>query len=523
VTNEARTPGDGTTEAVSTEADTSHVRGSTLLLIGRVLSIGINLISQALIARHLSQAEFGAFALAFAIAGVGQVFITLGLHRGATQFFARYEEAGDHPRLVGTILLNIAVILGLGLFLVLGVALAQSALTASGLLDPTATGLLLILVLLAPIDALDDMLIALFAVLGSPRAIFLRRYLIGPLLRLGVAATLVFANGDATQLAIGYLLATVLGLAAYGAIFLRMLAQRGAFLALRQQAPTAPVREVLRFSLPLLSNDGVWLLVNTLPLVVLTAVRGLEEVAAFQVIRPAAALNMIVANSFYVLYLPVASRVAARRDPAASGELFWRTAIWVTVMSFPIFAATFALGRPIAGLLFGERYEPSGTYLSILAVGYVISAAFGFNGITLAANGHTRTVAIVNAISALAGVVMALVLIPIGGALGAAISAALTLIIQGLLLQLALRQEVGISFIDREAVRVFGIVIVASVGLVVVQAATPFGWWTVAAAALASIAVVVLCRDALRIDTLFPEVGVIIDRLSRVLALRRTG
>ena len=92
----------------------AHVRGSTLLLVGRMVSIGINLISQALIARHLSQTEFGAFALAFAIAGVGQVFITLGLHRGATQFFARYEESGDHPRLVGSILVNIAVILGLG-------------------------------------------------------------------------------------------------------------------------------------------------------------------------------------------------------------------------------------------------------------------------------------------------------------------------------------------------------------------------------------------------------------------------
>jgi O-antigen/teichoic acid export membrane protein len=503
--------------ALTAEQDTSHVRGSTLLLVGRVLSIGINLISQALIARHLSQTEFGAFALAFAIASVGQVFITLGLHRGATQFFARYEESGDHPRLVGTILLNIAVIVGLGLILILGVALAQGALTASGLLDPTATGLLLVLVVLAPIDALDDMLIALFAVLGSPRAIFLRRYLVGPLLRLGVAAILVFADGAAMQLAIGYLLATLLGLAAYGALFIRMLERRGVLHALRDHAPTVPVRDVIRFSLPLLSNDGVWLLVNTLPLVVLTAVRGLEDVAAFQVIRPAASLNTIVASSFYVLYLPVASRVAARHDPAASGELFWRTAIWVTVMSFPIFAATFALGRPIAGLLFGERYEPSGTYLSILAVGYVINAAFGFNGITLAANGHTRTVAFVNVVAAIAGVGIALALIPIWGALGAATSAALTLIIQSALLQVAMRQEIAIPLIDREAVRVFAIAGAAAGVLVVVQAVAPFGWWTVVAAGLASVAVLVLCRDALRIEALFPEVGAVLARVSRLL------
>ncbi len=515
-----RAPRDETLAEEPSTVDTSHVRGSTLLLVGRMLSIGINLVSQALIARHLSQADFGAFALAFSIASVGQVFITLGLHRGATQFFARYEEAGDHRRLVGTILFNIAVIVGLGAVLVIGVAFAQGALTANGLLDPTATAILLILVALAPIDALDDMLIALFAVLGSPRAIFLRRYLIGPLLRLIVAATLVLADGDAMQLAIGYLLATLLGLVTYGAIFVRILARRGVFHTLRAAPPTVPIREVLTFSVPLLSNDGVWLLVNTLPLIVLTASRGLEEVAAFQVIRPAAALNMIVANSFYVLYLPAASRIAARRDTAATGELFWRTTMWVAVMSFPIFVGTFALGRPIAGLLFGDRYEPSGTYLSILAFGYLVNAASGFNGVTLAANGHTRTVAIVNLVAALIGAGLALVLIPFAGALGAAIAASLTLIIQNVMLQIALWRMVGIPLVHPEALRVFGIEAAATLVLVAIQAVVPFGWWTIVAAGLVSLAVLYLCRDALRVDELFPEVGAIIGRLRGLVSRR---
>ena len=513
---------DPTAEAPST-VDTSHVRGSTLLLAGRVLSIGINILSQALIARHLSQSDFGAFALAFSIATVGQVFITLGLHRGAPNFFSRYEAANDHRRLVGTILLNIAVIVVLGSLLVLGTALAQRALVSNGVVDPTATGILLILVTLAPIDALDDMLIALFAVFGSPRSIFLRRYIIGPLLRLIVAATLVLADGNATALAIGYLLATLLGLAVYGAIFARMLARRGVFQTLRTEPPIVPAREVLTFSVPLLTTDGVWLLINTLPVVLLGASHGLEEVAAFQVIRPAASLNQIVTNAFYVLYLPAAARIAQRHDPKAAGELFWRTAIWVTVMSFPIFAATFALGQPIARLLYGERYEASGIYLSILAVGYAINSALGFSGSTLAANGHGRTVAAINAAAAIAGVVMALILIPPAGALGAAVSSTLTLIVQSVMLQIALRRRVGIRLVDREAIRVFSIVGVAAMALVILQAVTPFGWWSVVAAGLASLAVVLLCRDALRINTMFPEIVAVIDRVSALLRRREAG
>ena len=205
------------------------------------------------------------------------MFITLGLHR-ADPVLLPLRGGGDHRRLVGTILFNIAVIVGLGRVLVIGVALAQGALTANGLLDPTATAILLILVALAPIDALDDMLIALFAVLGSPRAIFLRRYLIGPLLRLIVAATLVLADGDAMQLAIGYLLATLLGLVTRRDLRADPRPARRVPHA-ASAPPIVPIREVLTFSVPLLSNDGVWLLVNTLPLIVLTASRGLEEVA----------------------------------------------------------------------------------------------------------------------------------------------------------------------------------------------------------------------------------------------------
>ena len=110
---------------------------------------------------------------------------------------------------------------------------------------------------------------------------------------------------------------------------------------------------------------------------------------------------------------------------------------------------------------------------------------------------------------------------PAYGALGAAIAAAATLILQSVLLQLALRPKVGIPLIDREAVRVFAIIIVAVAALTAVQALTPFGWWTIAAVAAASLAVVILNRDALRIESYFPEVGGVLDRLPGFLRGRR--
>jgi hypothetical protein len=82
-----------------------------------------------------------------------------------------------------------------------------------------------------------------------------------------------------------------------------------------------------------------------------------------------------------------------------------------------------------------------------------------------------------------------------------------------MLMQLAMRPQVGIPLLDREAIRVFAIIALATVALLAVGVAAPFGWWTVVAVGIASVAVLVLCRDALRIETLFPEIGAVLDRL----------
>jgi O-antigen/teichoic acid export membrane protein len=482
-----------------------QIRGSSLLLVGRLISLVITFATQILIVRHLSTTAFGGFALAYSIAGTIQIAITLGLPRGATRFVSMYDEQHAYPRMLGTILLNLAVIVGLGAVAVLAVLLVPSVIAGSGGIDPGATGLLVILVFLAPIDALDDLLLNLFAVFAAPRAIFVRRYVLAPGLRLLVAAMLVAGNGNATQLAIGYVLASVLGVALYGALFIRLLADRGLLREFRRVRPDVPAREVLGFSIPLLTTDAVWLLLNTFPLILLTAFGGLEDVAAFQVVKPAAALNLLVSSSFVVLFLPVATRMVTRNNHDGLVDLYWRTAIWTAVITFPIFAATFALAGPLTQTLFGERYAASGTYLAIMSVGYYVNAALGFNSITLSAAGRLRSVVGVNAISAAVSVAAGFVLIPPFGALGAAVSSCLTLLVQNILLQLELRRTMGIPLIYRPAVEAYAVIGAAAAILVVAESIIGRSWVGVGVVLIASLAVVGLTHRALRIEDMFPE------------------
>jgi O-antigen/teichoic acid export membrane protein len=483
-----------------------QIRGSSLLLVGRLISVAITLVTQILIVRHLSTTAFGAFALAYSIAGVAQIAITLGLHRGATRFVSMYDEQQAYPRMFGTILLNVAVIVGLGACCVLAALLVPQAISGSGLVDPAATGLLVILVFLAPIDALDDLLLNLFAVFRAPRAIFIRRYVLAPGLRLLVAALLVAGNGSATQLAIGYVLTSVLGVALYGAVFVRLLADRGILREFRRVRPDIPAREVLGFSIPLLTTDAVWLLLNTFPLILLTLFGGLQDVAAFQVVKPAATLNLLVSSSFIVLFLPVATRMVDRNNHDGLVDLYWRTTIWTAVITFPIFAATFAFAGPLTETLFGERYAASGAYLAIMSFGYYVNAALGFNSLTLSAAGRLRSVVSVNFASAAVSVIAGFLLIPPLGALGAAISGCLTLLVQNGLLQLELRRTMGIPLFYRPAVEAYVVIGAATAILLILESIIGLPWVGLVLVPIASVAVFVLAHRALRIDDMFPEI-----------------
>jgi O-antigen/teichoic acid export membrane protein len=93
-TDVADATSNGLTE-ISTAATRRQIRGSALLLTGRVLSLGINFAVRVLVVRYLSKEAYGAFAYAISIAVFGQTIVTFGLDRAVTRFVPMYDERQD--------------------------------------------------------------------------------------------------------------------------------------------------------------------------------------------------------------------------------------------------------------------------------------------------------------------------------------------------------------------------------------------------------------------------------------------
>lgn len=497
------------TEVTSSDKRTEsgrQIRGSSLLLIGKLLAMGGNFAVQVLIVRYLSKSDYGAFAYALSIVTLGETIATFGLDRAITRFVPIYHEQGDYNKLFGTIVLVVSTILSLGLALILILYGLQGFIARAFIDDEQTLALLLILIFLSPVNALDTLLNGMFAVFSRPRAIFFRKYLLGPILKLSVVALLIWGHSGVRFLAGGYLMVGTLAVAVYGLILFRVLHEQKLFRHFNWRTIQIPAGEVLAFTIPLLTSDLVYVVMNTVDAVLLEYFQGTVDVAALRAVQPTAKMNQMVLASFGLLFTPAAARMFARNDREGVNNLYWQNAIWIAVISFPIFALTFSLARPITLLLFGTRYEQSAIILALLSFGYYFNAALGQNGLTLKVFGKVRYIVVINILAALLNLGVNFLLIPRYGALGAAIGTCSVLVMFNLLKQTGLRFGTGINLFDWHYFRVYLIIALSALGLFLIQMITSAPVYVnIILAGLASLVVFRLNRHLLNIEQTFPE------------------
>ncbi len=488
------------------DAIRGQIRSSSLLLVGRLLSVVMALVIQIMIVRALSKSSYGAFEYVLSLVTVGATLATLGLHRAISRFVPIYEERRDYDKLFGTIILVVTTVAGLGAAEVAGFFVLNALLPGTFGGDGTVGSLLPILILLAPLQALDWILIGLLAVLARARPIFVRMYVLAPGLRLLVVLVVVASGGGVSLLATGYVVAEVVGLALFTAVLYRACREVGLLDRFRLDSVSIPARRIFALTIPLLTTELVYVVLLVSDALLLQYFHGPNEVAELKAVQPAAGLSQLVILSFTPLFIPLASRFFARRAHDDINELYWRTASWIGVLSFPIFAVTFLLAKPITVAAFGSRYAGSAILLSILAVGFYVQGALGFNGTTLMVFGRIRYIVVVNAVAVAISLVLNAWLIWRYGALGAAMGTAAGLIVHNVLKQTALGIATTVQFFDLRYLRIYSGIAVGLAALIAVRVAGGHSLLLdLGVVASTSVAVVLHSRRVLAASETFPE------------------
>lgn len=497
------------------EATRRHLRGSNLLLFGRLVALATNLLVNVLLVRCLSKSDYGALAYALAIGALGANLLLAGMPRAVSRLAPLHHERGDHGALLGTLLLATSLVGGLGAAVLALSRTVDEALVAEWIADPLALELTLLLIVLAPLQALDHLFENMLAVFAGAGALFLRRCILGPALRLAAVAAVLAASGSVRAVAYAYVFASCVGLALCALLVLRTLREQG--LTRRPPPPGLRfrARELLGCGLPLVIADAMAALRVPVVMVLLDLLRDTREIADLNAFLKISGLNLIVLQSMRQLFVPVVSRMLARREHGSIDDVYWQTTIWISVLTFPIFVPCIAMPGTLALLVAGPGYVESSGVLVVLAIGDFLNAAAGPNTQALIAHARTRFVVWTTSAATLFGTLVAWLLVPALGALGAAAGVSAALVAQNALHHRGLRRHTAVGSPRGRYLGVYASQVAAVVLLLALDA------WLHLPAPASGVAVIAATLALLRLHRGTMHLAAVVPELARVPWLGR--
>lgn len=381
------------------------VKNTTVLLAGRVFSLGIGIVYVAVLARYVHAAGMGKIATATSTVSLLSLIANFGLG----QLIVR-DVAGDRAK--AAIYFSNTLLLRAVLSIVFLVALVAVA-GATGY--PTDTTLMIYIYCFAYIfDMLADVAFSIFNAyerLEYQALILASRDIINVVLSLAA----IFLRAD---------LITIVLISAFAdlvKLLLSLAVLRWKFVKPRLQIDQRLCRQLLVAALPFAALLILQLINRQIDTVLLSLFRPAEEVGWFSVANALITYLLIFPNVLLQVIFPVFSRfhVSSRKSLQRAYSASFR---YLVLIGFPLCAGTIATADRVIALVYGPGFGNAAVALGILAL--MLFWMFGFaNGALLNATGAQGFSAAMAGISAVLNVVVALLLIPRSGFVGASIAA----------------------------------------------------------------------------------------------------
>ncbi|ULQ48301.1 oligosaccharide flippase family protein [Flagellatimonas centrodinii] len=407
----------------------------------RVGSLAATLLGSVVLARALGPASFGIYSLALAIVTILALPAQVGIPTLLVRETARTQAAGKWSEMKGLWRWSTRVILVSSLVIAAGSSLALFLYPRP--IKPDLLWAILAGLVLVPLIALGN---ARGAALRGLRHIVrgqLPESVIRPLV-LVLLVYAVWAGGQpvtADSVMAFHALAAVLAYAVGGEILRRSRPRELASVC----ADMAGAAGWWRAALPLALISALQVVSSQCGVIVLALFRPEAEVGLYKVAASAATIALFGMQTATMVLSPHLARTHAMGDVERLKKLTALGALVSTALTLPILVIFLAGGRGLIGMVYGEEYDSAFLPLAVLTVGQAVNAMFGCVGALLGMVGYERDAARWLSVSALVNIVLAFVLVPVLGMMGAAISSVASILVWNLAFWLIAKMRLGID------------------------------------------------------------------------------
>ena len=392
--------------------------GSVAIKIGSTL---LNVVLAIVLARVLGAEGFGVYSFVFALITIMAIPAQMGLPNLVVRETAKAQAAGDWALMKGLWRWSSVMALAMSVVLMAIGGLAAWIFAASlpeGGLAVFYWGLVLV-----PLVALGNLRGAALRGLRHVVQGQLPEFILRPAFLIALVLSLHFGlSARALTASDAMMLHAVASLVAFAIGAWLLLRARPGELAAGPQS-TARSSLWLKSALPLGLVEGMQLINQNFGLIALGIFVNAHEVGLFRVAQQGATFVSFALVAINMAVSPQFARLYAQGDIEKLRGLVKTSARISFLTALPLATILVLFGDPLLKLLFGAEFGASHFPLVILALGQLAYAFAGPAGYLLYMTGHERDVLWSVAISVVINVIVAAILVPELGALGAAISA----------------------------------------------------------------------------------------------------
>lgn len=403
------------------KSDQKQVTGllSKLLGVGmlRIVAIPVGLLTSIVLARNLGTEEFGQYSFLMALLTLLAVPVGGGIRPLITRDVAVAKHEGDTDRFKGVVKASLLWVLVCSLFFYV---FGFMAMHFSWVPENSKWSYLWLVIIMLPFMGLGAVRDGLLKGMKEPFwAVFLV-YVLHPVLLLFIVFW-VFWLSELTV--ISSLLAQMVSMILVLLLSLYVLAKKADFLGGSKIKDYAPFNWA-KMLLPFLAINLVTVLCAQVGMLLLGLMGSDEAVAVFRVAERGAYLvgmSLLLINMVIPPYIVEAWK---ENDKPKLKKLLLQSARNGLLLSLPVALVLVVFGKEVVGLVFGADFkEPSYLPLVILAFGQLVNVLFGAALVLLTMIGFERDVIRAQLPGLIVNAGIAMTLIPLLGATGAAVGA----------------------------------------------------------------------------------------------------
>ena len=352
------------------------------------MSHALLFISKLLIVRNLSKEDLGVYSLSVGIISIVALVASLGLWEGTTRYIAVFLGQGrnEDADAVRRSSLRIGILSG---SLACALLVLLSGMVSRHIFyKPELAAPLMVIAFFVPANVLTLILASILRGYGVIRynVYFMD---IGQPLTFLILVSVIFLLGLPFISVVG---AYVLAMAAAWLLLARFGRREMGIPPARHHTDQGFSKELLRFSIPVLSIDVMYLLFRWTDTLTLGRYGTAEQVGVYSVSVSLAVMLSLPLFALGYVFMPIAGDLYAKNRWADLARTYQVLTKWIFAVTLPVFFILFFFPEMTISFLFGGRFAESAPALRILSLGYLFTAFMGTNSMLLLVFGLSRAV-----------------------------------------------------------------------------------------------------------------------------------